>query len=198
MTISTPRTERPSPRARGYTLTEVMISAALATVIFAGVMTAFLMIGRTGAGMSGYSELESQTRRALEIFGNDARNAVDIHWHSAQSITLTLPTATSAQTLASFGYDDNPRSATYGCFYRLAGDHDSTGPRLVLLRHVDADFTFRRYRLENQTDNLATNDLETKLVEVVFRARRARTTTVTATQSALSARYVLRNKRVSN
>ena len=52
MTISTPRTD-PSPRAArsrraAFTLVEVMVSASLGTMVLAGVMSAFLFIGRTG------------------------------------------------------------------------------------------------------------------------------------------------------
>ncbi len=191
MTISTRHTER---RA-AFTLAEVMVAASLSTFILAGVLSAFLMLGRSSYAASGYSELEAQSRNALALFGDEARQALDVQWHSAQSLTLTLPTATNATALATYAYDSATRT-----FYRVEGGADSTAPRRILLRNVAADFTFRRFKLETPTtaDNTASSDLETKQIEVSLRASRTGTTTVASNQSALSARYILRNKRVSN
>lgn len=193
MTISTRRT-------KGFTLTEVIIAATLSTFMLAGILSAFLMIGRTGFLASSYSELEAETRRALDLFGQDARKATGLHWNTSQSVTLTLPTATNATTLVTYAYDSASAGATSKCFYRLVGDDASTLPRRILVHNVSADFTFRRYKLEQTgvTDNSAANDAETKQLEVVLRATRSGTTVVAANQSALSARYVLRNKRVAN
>jgi type II secretory pathway pseudopilin PulG len=198
MTISIPPTK--PARRRGFTLVEVMVSATLTTFILAGILSAFLFIGRTGFAASSYSELEAETRRALEIFGADARRATGIQWNSEQSITLSLATATNATTLATYAYDADADSPTYQCFYRLAGDPTSTLPRRVLVHHVAAGFAFQRYKLDQSgsNDNPATTDLETKEIQVTLSSSRSGVTAVTATQTALSARYILRNKRVSN
>ncbi len=219
MIISTPRTKAlgaPSSRSAwigrsragagrarlssAFTLTEVMISATLSTFILAGVLSAFLMIGRSGYLTSSYSELQDQTRRGLEVFGADVRKAADIRWNNAQSITLSVATAGTGVNLTTYAYDSDPASATYQCFYRMLGDATSTAPRLVLIRGVASDFAFQRFKLEQShaTDNTANTDLETKQIQVTFRATRTGVTTVATNQSALSARYILRNKRVSN
>ena len=194
MTTSTPLIERTRP-ARGFTLTEVMVAAGLSSFILAGVLSAFLMLGRSSYLVRGYSELEAQSRNALATFGDEARQAIDVHWNSTQSITLTLPTSTNATTLVTYAFD----SAT-STFYRRVGDAASTAPRRTLLSNVASDFTFQRFKLEqpSASDNTATSDLETKQIQVTLRAGRAGATTVAASQSALSARYILRNKRVSN
>lgn len=177
-----------------------MVAATLSLLVLAGVLSAFLMIGRSGFLASSYSELERETRRGLETFGDDARKAVDIHWNSSQSVTLSLVTATNATTLVTYAYDADPSSATAGSFYRVVGDAASTNPRLVLVHRVAADFAFQRFKLEQSgvEDNTATSDLETKQIQIAMRASRAGVTTVAANQSALSACYILRNKRVSN
>lgn len=200
MIISTPRTRLPRGCRAGFTLTEVMISAAISGLILAGVLSAFLMIGRTGFLSSSYSELHAQTRNALDVFGADARRAADLRWNSDQSITLSLVTAGSGLSLVTYAYESDQRSAHHGSFYRKTGDAASSALPQVLLRGLASDFTFRRYKLERagQADNVATTDLETKQIEVVFRAQRKGSTTATASQQAQSARYILRNKRVSN
>src|ERR1051325_3107593 len=90
MIISTRRTNgalpgnaTSAPRA-GFTLTEVIIAATLSTFMLAGILSAFLMIGRTGFLASSYSELEAETRRGLDIFGQDVRKATNLHWNTSQ------------------------------------------------------------------------------------------------------------------
>lgn len=176
-----------------------MVAASLATVVLAGVMSAFLFIGRTGFNASGYSEMSAQTRRALDVFASDARMASGIQWNSSQSITFSVPAA-GGTTLVTYAYDRTGTGPTAGCFYRLPGGPDSTATRRVLVRQVSATFAFRRYKLEQNgvTDRTAANDLETKLIQVDLQASRRTGTVVASTQTALSARYLLRNKRVSN
>lgn len=217
MTISILRTKRgagrpggsiPAPRRLprrrvddgAFTLAEVMIAATISTFVLAGVLSAFLMIGRSGFLASSYSELESETRRALEIFGNDARKATDIRWNSSSNVTLWVATATNASNPVTYAYDRDGTGSTKGCFYRVVGEADSTLPRRILVRNVNPDFLFERFKLEQsgETDNRATSDLETKQLQVTLRATRSGSTTVAANQTALSARYILRNKRVAN
>lgn len=207
MTISTPRTRAAhlgaalyERRCAGFTLSEVMISATLSAFVLAGVLSAFLLMGRSGFLASSYSELQNQTRRALDIFGEDARKAVDLRWNSAQSITLSLVTSGNGVSVVTYTYDSDPASSTYRCFYRKLGDASSSSSPLILVREVATDFVFERFKLEQagRTDNTAASDLETKQIQVTFRVARSGVTAVAANQSALSARYILRNKRVSN
>lgn len=208
MTISTPRTDRQSPRPpdallahlrparrrRAFTLVEVMIAAALGSLVLAGVLSAFIFIARTGFRASSYSELEAEVRRGLETFARDARNASDVRWQDAQTLTLTV-----AGAAVTYAYDPNTGSATYQCFYRVSGSDATARPRTVLIRNVASDFAFARYKLEqpNVSDNTAANDRETKQLQVSLRPLRTNSATVGASQTTLSARYLLRNKRVA-
>lgn len=204
MTISTPHTRLDAGagqrRRAGFTLTEVMVSAGLASMVLAGVLGAFLLIGRTGYASSNYSEMESQIRRALDVFGADARKATNIQWTDPRTITLAVVTTGNSTTLVTYAYDADPASAGFRSFYRVAGPVGSTAPRTNLVRQVASDFSFQRFKLEQPgvADNTAASDLETKQIQVNLRAERTGATTVTASQSAVSARYLLRNKRVSN
>jgi type II secretory pathway pseudopilin PulG len=199
-TTSAPRIEPGRAAARrAFTLAEVLLATALSGFVLAAVLSAFLFLGRTGLRASGASEMENQVRRALETFAEEARLATDIRWNSAQSVTFTLP-AGSPATQVTYAYDADPRSATYQAFYRLVGDAASTAPRRALVRGVAADFSFRRYKLEQTgvSDNAAANDAETKQIQIVLRAERTHAITAGASQSVASARFILRNKRVSN
>jgi len=184
-----------SRRPRGFTLAEVMMAAGLGAFILAGVMSSFLFIGRSGFGAESYNDMENETHRALELFAEDARAACNIQWNNSQSITLTLPTETNATTTVTYAYDSDSTSPTYQCFYRLS----ATAPLQVLVHNVTPDFAFARYQLDSTGDaSPASNDLATKQIQVTLRAQRTGSTVVTATDSTVSASYILRNKRVSN
>src|SRR5690606_28949793 len=89
MTTTTRSLARKSGR-RGFTLVEVLISAGLSAFILAGVLSTFLFLGRSGANMQSYSDMESEARRGLELFAQDVRQASSITWSSEISITLTV------------------------------------------------------------------------------------------------------------
>ncbi|MEO7412338.1 MAG: prepilin-type N-terminal cleavage/methylation domain-containing protein [Opitutaceae bacterium] len=207
MTISTPRIEthpvRVSPSriypGKGFTLVEAMIATALSAVVLAGIISSFLMIGRTSLSSSRYSQNEAETRRALEFFGQDARLASNILWTNDHNITLTIAPTAGSLSLVTYAYDNQPASDAFGCFYRQVTTNGITTPKQILAREVSELF-FQRYKLE-QTGapaNEAANDLETKQLQLTLRATRRGATTTIASQAGLSARYILRNKRVSN
>jgi hypothetical protein len=178
---------------------EVIIASALSGFVLAGVLSAFVFIGRSGFRTSSQGELENEVRRGLETFAEDVRVAVDIHWNSAQSITLTLPAgATSSQV--TWAYDGSVGGETSGCLYRVPGDASSPQPRRILVHQLRPDFNFQRFKVEQDgvADNTAANDLETKQLQLVLCAQRLHVATIGVTQSVVSARYVLRNKRVTN
>ena len=92
MTTTTPSPTRSRAAARGVTLVEVMIGATISSFILAAVMSTFLFLGRSGANIQNYNDMESQARTALELFAEDTRQASSINWDSANEIYLTVNT----------------------------------------------------------------------------------------------------------
>lgn len=175
------------------------MAAALSGLVLAGVLGAFVFIVQTGQRAAGYSSLEVEVRRGLEVFARDARAAVGVRWEDAQRLRLVLPGAGPPEVL--YAYDRDPGSATFRSFYRQELRAAGAGPRQVLVRGLAPDFAFRRYRLAVAGGEAApaANDLETKQLQLVFRAHAAPAGGgAGASQAAISARYVLRNKKVSN
>lgn len=189
------RTNPPLARTGGFTLVEVMIAAGLSGFILTAVLGAFLMLGRSGYNAASYSMMEAEARRSLETFSQEARLAKNIVWNSSNSVTLTVVNSAANYTVT-YSYDGSATGATAKCFYRVLGSASSTSARLILVRNV-TDFAFRRYKVVNGVDYAATNDLETKQIQITLRATRTGVTTVDTTNAVLSARVVLRNKPVS-
>ena len=196
MTISTIPTERPRPAGRrrpprGFTLVEVVIGATISVFILAGVLSAFLMLGRSGANAASYSVSETQIRRAIEEFAQDVRMASNLTWHSAHSITLTVPgNYASSGHQVTYTWDSATTGDTAQCFYRMPGDSDSTAAKTIFVRNVSS-LSFSRF---NRLDAAATSDPETKRVQLTMNVCRTGKTLVAANTTLVSASYTLRNK----
>ena len=180
---------------RAFTLVELMAASGLSGIVLMGVLSSFVLIGKNSYNAANYSMMEAESRRALEMFAQEARMSSNLTWNSAYSVTLTVVTA-SGTTQVTYAYDNGTTGTTAKCFYRKTGTASSTATPLVLVRNV-SEFAFRRYKIINGSDFSATNDLETKQIQIALRTVRTGATTVNATNAVLSARVVLRNKQVS-
>jgi len=172
------------------TLVEVMVSTTLAGFILAGVISTFLFIGRSGANIANYADMEGEARVALEEFAQDTRQASDLDWLSSSSIQLTVSGTTITYTYSSGA----------GTFTRTVG-----GTSTVLLEGIFS-FAYGGYMITGATVDLtdlttaAKRDAAsavTKQVQIYLKASRTSNTVTTATNTVLSARFILRNKRVS-
>lgn len=178
-------------RHRGFTLPEVIIGASLGTIVLAGVLSAFLMLGRSGINVANYSMSESEIRRAMEDFAQDVRMANNVNWNSETSITLTVPgNYTSTSNQVTYAWDSATTGSTAQCFYRKPGNASSTSPSTIYVRNVSS-FYFRRF---NRLDGAASTNAETKRIQITMNVRRTGQTVVAANTSVVSVSYLLRNK----
>jgi hypothetical protein len=171
-----------------------MLAAILTAFILAGVLSVALLIGRSEANASNYSELESEARKALELFGREVRMASMCSTPSPTSVTLGIPsTPTQASYNVTYSFDPSQN------FIRT--DTITNTPN-VLIRGVQAFPSvpqFNYYRYVNQTYedgyvyNTTNNAVEVKQIEISFIASRSSPTVKTATNKVISARFILRN-----
>lgn len=189
------RPGRRSLARRAFTLVEMIVASGISGFTMVGVLSSFVLIGQNSYNAANYSIMESEARRALEMFTQEARMADNLTWNNANSVTLSVVGA-SGSSLVTYAYDSATSGSTAQCFYRKTGNATSTATPLILLRNV-SEFAFRRYKVINGTDYSATNDLDTKQLQIALRTIRTGVTTVKATNAVLSARVVLRNKPVS-
>lgn len=186
-----PAPDRPR-RLRGFTLVELMVSATLSGFLLVAVITSFLFLGRSGANMQNYTDMETQARRTIETFAADVRMAREATWTSSNSLTLTVVTSAGATVTYTYTYNSSA-----GTFVRVAG-----GATTTLLTGISS-FTFTAYKINTDTidlsdaSTLASASNLTKQVQISLRTVRSTRTVTDATNSVISARFILRNKRVT-
>lgn len=174
-------------RLRGFTLVEIMIGASLSTFILAGVLSTFLFLGRSGANVQNYNDMEAQARKALELFAEDTRQASAIVWTSNQSLTLTVNGASIV-----YAYSSGAKTFTR---------RTSTGAQTLVTGITS--FAFKAYNITgselglSSAALLATAGQATKQLQISLESARSSQTVTDATNTVLSARFILRNKRVT-
>lgn len=184
-TITLSPIRRRKPGRRGFTLVEVMISAALSTFILAGVLSTFLFLTRSGANLRNYADMESQARRGLELFAEDVRQASAITWNSQVQCTLTVNSASIV-----YAYDSGARTFTRNGATIITGITPDT--------FAFSAFNVAGTELELDTATKRTTaSSSTKQLQITLEAMRTNTTVVDATNTVLSARFILRNKIVT-
>lgn len=189
----TPNPKPAAPHARGFTIVEVMVAAALGAFVLAGVLTANLQVIRGGVRLTHYAEMESQVRRALDLLGHDLKAARTLTWNGNSDITLTIPTTGTATTQVTYAW-----TAASGTFFRVAGASSTTvTARLELVRGIpvlpdgSAGLTFARF---DRDGTATTIDADTKSVQVTMTVARSGQTMASASQKAVSATFTLRSK----
>jgi hypothetical protein len=184
-----------------------MISAALATIILAAVLSTFLMLGRTGANIQNYTELEDEARKTLETFSREARLAVSVAaGYSSTSVTLSIPDTSSNRTsiayTVTYAFDTaNKKFTRTGPPVDQPTGTVTTQTMINNVQQISGVNPFNYYRFvtgggyqNGFTSNTAGNVTEIKQIEINFVALRSSVTVASATNKVLSARFILRNK----
>jgi len=194
MTFTTHARARKLHRRRaGFTLVELLVAMSISTMIVAGVMTTFLSLSRTSLRLGSYNDMESETRKGLELFGRDARMANTIVWNSATDISLTIP-ATGPDETYRYAYNSTART-----FTRTETAPVASTPQ-TLFTNVDS-LDFKAYKINTAAvdlSNLAQAAIDTKQIQLTVNSSRTNSTVAAATANVLSARFILRNKKVTN
>lgn len=177
-------------------MVEVLVASGLGAGVLAAVLSAFIYVTRASLSIADYSEMETQARETLERFAQDVRKASSVNWLSAQSVTLGVVERDNSITSVTYTYETTGSSQVpAGSFTRRRG----AGNPDVLLTGIRV-FNFSAYNIT--TASVALTDLvsasaETKQIQISLETQRQRTSLALSTNKVISARFVLRNKRVT-
>lgn len=162
-----------------------MIALSVSGILLAAILSTFLYVGRSSAGLTIYTEMEMQARQSLLQFGLDTRQASNAVWLDANTLRLTGEDGT-----VTYGFDPGTHRLT-----RTSG-----GTTRVLASDIKT-FAFHAYNIEGDELPLdpdpAAVSASTKMVQMRLVLARAPVGTPKATEAVISARYVLRNKPVT-
>jgi hypothetical protein len=162
----------------------VLIGIVLGAMLMGAVMSSYVFVAKSCVSINDYTDLDLEARKAIERFSREVRAASDISGFSTSGMTLTVRGASGLYTV-NYTYVPNDKA-----FYRAYG----TSEQEALLTGVES-LTLKRFNLLH---NAASNDLETKQIQLDAKTVRSGGVKFRATNNVLSARFIMRNKVASN
>jgi type II secretory pathway pseudopilin PulG len=202
----------------GFTMVELVIGLALAMILTAAMLVSYTFLVRSLIRSTNQLQLEAQSRRALQIFGQDVRLAIEpVPSFSASQVILRLPNGSSSTSFSDVAYTYNANAGNYqvtllttdgtttvtlsytttaaGTLTRIYADYSNGNPQLktLMLLTGASNFSFNYFDQQNlpTTNSLGIKQIETSNFTVTAGSA------ITGTQAiytCASARLILRNK----
>lgn len=186
---------------KGFSLAEIMVATTISAFILTSAYATIMSLAKGSESMINFSEMNGQTRVALELFGRDMRMASDVETASEQVVKVQkkvyIPSS-NANIACDITYEFVPSAETFTRTI-VRRDTGTTIEDRILLYDVDA-LKFTYYSLINPTDPwvspAAHNPLEVKHVQIEAKLQR-NVLNLKNTNYIISARFMMRNKDVS-
>lgn len=158
-----------------------MVASSLGAILCAGVLAAYLFVGRNLTRLVNFQTQEVESRRTLQYFTEDASAAIQLSTGTATNLALTKPTE-SGTTAVAYAY-----SSAAGTLTRT----DGAGARVIL-----TGLTTLKFSYYNEGGTEVTNSPQSvKAVELSFASASGSAASGTkASYTTVSPRVVLRNK----
>jgi hypothetical protein len=158
-----------------------MVAVGLCAIVFAGIMSAYLFVGRNMTRLINFQQQEVQSRRALRQFTQDLSSAIQLTTATSTQIALTKPTATGT-TAVSYAY-----SSGAGTLART----DTAGTQTIL----SGVTSFALSYFNESGSSVASGTQSIKAVEFTYTSRAGSSASGTmASSTMVSPRVLLRNK----
>jgi prepilin-type N-terminal cleavage/methylation domain-containing protein len=170
-----------SGRRRAFTLVEVMVATSLLAVILAGVLAAYLFVGRNLTRLVNLQEQEVASRRTLRYFTQDVSAAISLTTATATQLSLTKQSS-GGSAAVSYVY-----SSGAGTLVRTEG-----GVSLTLLSGITA-LAFTYFNQGGTAISSSTQSMKAVELSVSSAVGSANSGTL-AKYTTVSPRVVLRNK----
>lgn len=184
-----------SRKCHGFTLSEVVIAMTLSVFVAGFAFATILALAKGSESMINFTEMNAQTRLAIETFGRDARmaNSVLVQEFSSSSIILRVPDANTG-ILRDIRYLYDPTSQTFSreVWENLYDSNQDPDSSKILITHVD-NLTFNGYTVLNEETTHAPDVKHIQLEALLIRS----ILNIENSNYILSARFMLRNKNAS-
>jgi prepilin-type N-terminal cleavage/methylation domain-containing protein len=173
--------DRKTAGAAGFTLVELLIATSILAFVLAGVLAAYLFVGRNLTRLINFQHQEVESRRTLRNFTQDLSAASQLTTTTTTSLVLSKPTASGTMTVT---YTYNATNST------LKRDDATTSQTLA---SGLTSFTFNYY---NEAGVAVTSSPQSvKAVELVYASGVGSSASGTlARYTTVSPRILLRNK----
>ena len=169
----------------GFSLVELLIAMSLSVMIASVLMGAFLFIGRSTVAIYNYSEMNDQSRRGLEVLGRDLRAGAGVlSGYNENNFTVQVRQADGSLLNVTYNYSPNAPDSPL--------TRTANGETTTIMSSVD-DLSFHYFNLQAEP---ASVPLEVKQIQLRLKLVRY-VIGLENTEKVVSARYILRNKRVS-
>jgi prepilin-type N-terminal cleavage/methylation domain-containing protein len=196
MTTIFPATKRRLKGRRGFTLPEVVIASSLSLMAMGGILSTSLMISRSVYRVDQYTDMENESRKSLDQFGQDVRMAQDVIWNDANSLTLAIPIDATSTATRTCAYTYDPTARTFS--------RTEAGRTTVLLSGIN-DCTLMGFKINGDPTHTSSTPASswtvisnsTKQLQLSVSSNRSQGAQVNTAQKVISARFILRNKRVT-
>ncbi len=169
----------------GFSLIEILIAMSLSALALAAVLSSFVFVARSSVGVANYSEMNTESRTGLEIFGRDVRNAQGIvEGFNEHAFTLIMPGGGERIT---YQYRPNVKSKP---LVRIT----ESGVTETIMTGIQT-LQFNYTNLQGHTNNTMAT-MEVKQIQLQLTLLRY-TIGLKNTERVVSARFILRNQKVS-
>lgn len=176
-------TTGPSKGRSGFTLFEVLVAVFLGTIMLGSAFAVLLSLNRGSVALTHYTEMNAQSRQVMELFGRDMRMASDVSVADDQVLAVSTLNQNGDVVQVIWDFDTVQSEVV----------RTEDGTSRVLLRNVD-DFNLRYFTLRRDPTS---HPLEVKEVQLEVLIRRP-VLAATTTNHIVSARFMMRNRKVSN
>jgi len=183
-----PTSDKGQSRRGGFTLVEILVATSVSAIVMAGLLAAYLFLGRNLKRLTYFHAQESDGRRTIQQFTQDVSSAIQLNTATATSLALTRPISTGNSTVT---YTWN---GTVGGNFTRTQD---SGPAVTMLKYVTS-LTITYYDGGGNTP-AGMQPYDVKNVELLFSTVRPSPTTVGAAgtvtaYNAATSRIMLRNR----
>ena len=171
-----------SRRSSGFTLVEIMIGMVLAGLLLAGVALTLNMWARSSMSLGKYADMSGNSRRASGIFAYDVRHAKNVLASTSSTFAVTAYGSSNSivNVTYSFDADANTLTRNYGSV------------SFIILDDLE-QFGFSYLDLNR---SVTTDALSVKVVQIEAVLPKE-VLNLNNTDEIISARFMLRNRRVS-